>query len=115
MPDNATSSTSASVLITVERNRSDDVVRHNRKIVRPMIYIVRSYCFMARYISYEGMRLDREAGLYALRFSCAGMSKTTEFKQGPRPLWMQHQDMRVVLCSDSTKADPTIEPITVAQ
>jgi len=114
MPDNARSRNPPSVLISIERHRSDDVVRHSRKVIKPMVYIMRSYCFMARNISYDGMRQDGEARNYGLRVSCAGMSKTTPFLKGPRPLWMQHQDMRVVLCSDSTKEAPTIEPITVS-
>jgi len=79
-----------------------------------MNYIVRAYCFLGRQISYQGMRRDAaEPDAYGLRVSCAGTSRTTELLRGPRPLWMQPLDLRVVLSSDSPKEPPTIEPITV--
>jgi len=53
MPGQQTS-TGASILITVEYNHTDDVIRHRRKQVRPMLYIVRCYAFMARSIDYPG-------------------------------------------------------------
>merc|ERR1719445_1420463 len=49
MPDQADAGcASASVLVTIERSPTEDIVRHARKMVKPMMYIVRSYCFMAR-------------------------------------------------------------------
>jgi len=59
------------------------------------------------------MRTDSSPDDFGLRVACAGMSKTTKFLQGPRPLWMQPMDLKVILCSDSPKEPPTIEPITV--
>lgn len=113
MPDCAVNRTAPSVLISIERHNSDNVQRHNRRMIRPMVYIVRSYCFLARKIDHEGMTQDAEPSHYGLRVSCTGISRTTEMLQGPRPMWMQHMDMRVILCSDSVQEAPTIEPMTV--
>lgn len=113
MPDNAGNRNPPSVLITIEKNRTEDVVRHSRKTIKPMVYIVRAYCFLARNIKYEGMRSDVEPEHYGLRITCAGVSRNTEMLKGPRPLWFLPLDLKVILCSDSTKETPTIEPITV--
>jgi len=102
-----------SVLIAIERHSTDDVVRHMRKSIKPLPYIVRAYCFLSRHIKHEDLRYDCEPSSYALRVSCAGMSMSTEMAQGPRPRWMQSLDLKVILCSDSPKVPPTIEPITV--
>mmetsp|Transcript_85297 Transcript_85297/g.241700 ORF Transcript_85297/g.241700 Transcript_85297/m.241700 type:complete len:1647 (-) Transcript_85297:29-4969(-) len=113
MPDKAMSRNPPSVLITIEKHNSEDVVRHTRRTIKPMYYIMRAYCFLARRIEHDGMRVDAEPEQYGLRVGCAGVSRTTELLHGPRPLWMQRLDLRVVLCSDSPKEAPTIGPITV--
>ena len=115
MPDQAGSRNPPSVLITIERNRTEDVVRHARKTIRPMQYLLRGYCFMARRVNYPGKSSDSSTpDLYNLRVTCAGVSKSTKSLQGPRPLWMEPIELKVTLFSDSTKENPTIEPITVA-
>eukprot|EP00928_Gymnodinium_smaydae_P060892 TRINITY_DN4477_c1_g4_i1.p1 TRINITY_DN4477_c1_g4~~TRINITY_DN4477_c1_g4_i1.p1 ORF type:complete len:1271 (+),score=262.51 TRINITY_DN4477_c1_g4_i1:2895-6707(+) len=113
MPDQARTRNPPSVLMTIEIHHADDVVRHSRKQIKPMVYIVRAYCFMARHIKYEGMRQDVEPSNYGLRVACAGMSQTTKMLPGPRPTWMKPINLKVILCSDSTKEPPTIEPITL--
>jgi len=112
MPGQKTENTGISVLITIEYNNSDDVIRHKRKEVRPMLYIVRAYCFMARNID-DGSGTE-EPGNYALHVLCSGMSSETQARQEVRPLWMEHQDIKVVLFSDSRSEPPTVEPITVS-
>lgn len=114
MPDMAAASSNPpSVLMTIETYGQDDVPRHSRKIIKPMIYIVRAYVFMARNITYAGMRPDAEPDDLQLRVTCAGISSCTKLIKGPRPLWMEARDLRVILCSDSTREPPTIEPITL--
>jgi len=112
MPGVKTVNTGASVLITIEYYHTDDVLRHRRKDVRPMLYIVRAYCFMARNIN-DGSGSD-EPGSYSLRVLCSGMTSKTTTLQQVRPLWMQHLDIKVVLFSDSRSEPPTVEPITVS-
>jgi len=113
MPGNAQSRNPPSVLITLERNRSEDVVRHARKIIKPMVYLLRAYVFMARHISYRDKSPDAEPDSFSLRVACAGVSKVTKEHRGPRPVWMTPVELKVTLFSDSAKENPTIEPITV--
>eukprot|EP00746_Dinoflagellata_sp_MGD_P003068 gnl/MRDRNA2_/MRDRNA2_105982_c0_seq1.p1 gnl/MRDRNA2_/MRDRNA2_105982_c0~~gnl/MRDRNA2_/MRDRNA2_105982_c0_seq1.p1 ORF type:complete len:1491 (+),score=316.30 gnl/MRDRNA2_/MRDRNA2_105982_c0_seq1:92-4564(+) len=107
MPYNSRQKMPASVLMTIEKHPSDDVLRHNRKNVRPMPYIVRAYVFMARSIKCES------SPNFAIRVNCAGVSKETEAISNLRPCWMQNLDLRVILMSDHPKEPPTMEPITV--
>jgi len=98
-----------SVLMVIEHFTTDDVPRHNRRTVKPMVYIVRAYVFMARNI-----KVDTAGANLALRVACAGISKTTEPEFGQvRPMWMKPLELRVTLCSDHPKEPPTMEPITV--
>ena len=50
MPFNTHARVPGSVLMVVEHFTTDDVPRHNRRTVKPMVYIVRAYAFMARNI-----------------------------------------------------------------
>merc|ERR1712060_48447 len=50
----------------------------------------------------------------ALQASCAGASKETTAQPGPRPKFMQHLDLHVMLYSDSPKNPPSMEPITLS-
>jgi len=95
-----------SVLITVECSRTEDIARHARSMVKPMMYVVRTYAFLARNIEFE-----TQGCTYALRAVCAGRSKETAFKSGPRPRFMRAINLDVLLYSDSQKAPPVIEPI----
>lgn len=113
MPDLAGSRNPPAVLMVIEKHHTDDVLRHARKRIQPMVYILRTYLFAARNISYEGMRPDLEPDFLRCRISCAGMVGVTGKKQGPRPLFMEVLDLKVILSSESTKVTPTIEPITV--
>ncbi|CAE7794703.1 OTOF, partial [Symbiodinium sp. KB8] len=88
-----------SVLMVIEHFTTDDVPRHNRRTVKPMVYIVRAYVFMARNI-----KVDTAGANLALRVACAGISKTTEPEFGQvRPMWMKPLELRVTLCSDHPK------------
>jgi hypothetical protein len=113
MPGNAMNLTPPSVLVVIEQHTTDDLVRHSRKNIKPMIYIIRSYVFLGRNLTYEGMRTDVDPDFFSVRVNCAGMSHSTPMLQGPRPSWMKPVELRVILCSDSTKTEPTIEPITL--
>lgn len=114
MPGRSQTRIPPSVLITIEKHPSDDVVRHLRRRIKPMLYIVRAYCFLARQIKYDGMSTEAgEPDEYGLRVTCAGVSRTTQLLAGPRPMWMQPLDLKVILCSDSPKEPPTIEPVAV--
>jgi hypothetical protein len=107
MHDNSKQRLPAAVLAAVDYSKSDDVIRHNRKNVKPMQYIVRAYVFMAREIR------THERKSYALRVSCAGVSKSTAILEEVRPQWMECVDLKVTLCSDHPKEPPTMEPITI--
>jgi hypothetical protein len=96
-----------SVLVVIDQSPTDDVVRHNRKNVKPMQYIVRAYIFMARNITTDSMKN------YAVRVSCAGVSKSTAELREVRPMWMKALDLKVTLSSDHPKEPPTMEPITI--
>jgi len=110
---NASSKSAPSVLIAIERNNTDDVVRFKRAKITPMVYIVRAYCFLARHIMFDDMKQTvREADHYALRVACAGKSKSTKLLKGPRPTWMEVVDLKVILCANPGQREPTIEPIT---
>ncbi|CAE7313563.1 Ttll11 [Symbiodinium sp. CCMP2592] len=109
MPFNMHARIPGSVLMVIEHFTTDDVPRHNRRTVKPMVYIVRAYVFMARNI-----KVDTAGANLALRVACAGISKTTEPEFGQvRPMWMKPLELRVTLCSDHPKEPPTMEPITV--
>eukprot|EP00913_Durusdinium_trenchii_P027570 g25860.t1 len=72
MPFNTHARIPGSVLMVIEHFTTDDVPRHNRRTVKPMVYIVRAYAFMARNI-----KVDTANTNLALRVACAGVSKTT--------------------------------------
>jgi len=111
MPWNARNRNSANVLITIERHTTSDLVRHNRKNVKPILYLLRAYCFLGRNIYNPG----DEPGHYELRVACAGVSKTTKPKPKAkvRPMWMECLTLKVVLNSDTPKEPPTMQPISV--
>jgi hypothetical protein len=110
---NTTSKSAPSVLIAIEWNNTDDVVRFKRAKITPMVYIVRAYCFGARRIMFDDMKQTaREADHYALRIACAGKSKATTLLKGPRPTWMDVVDLKVILFANPGQREPTIEPIT---
>eukprot|EP00403_Amphidinium_massartii_P005454 CAMPEP_0178371604 /NCGR_PEP_ID=MMETSP0689_2-20121128/912_1 /TAXON_ID=160604 /ORGANISM="Amphidinium massartii, Strain CS-259" /LENGTH=1446 /DNA_ID=CAMNT_0019991479 /DNA_START=181 /DNA_END=4521 /DNA_ORIENTATION=+ len=109
MPWNATNRNTANVLITIERHSTSDIVRHNRKNVKPILYILRAYCFMGRNI----YATADDPGNYQLRVACAGVSKTTKPKTKVRPMWMECLTLKVVLNSDTPKEPPTMQPILV--
>ncbi|CAJ1448425.1 unnamed protein product [Effrenium voratum] len=109
MPFNTHARLPGSVLMVIEHFTTDDVPRHNRRAVKPMVYIVRAYAFMARNIKVDTARTN-----LALRVACAGISKTTTPEAGQvRPMWMKPLELKVTLCSDHPKEPPTMEPITV--
>ncbi|CAL1157277.1 unnamed protein product [Cladocopium goreaui] len=109
MPFNTHARIPGSVLMVIEHFTTDDVPRHNRRTVKPMVYIVRAYAFMARNI-----KVDTASTNLALRVACAGISKTTAPEAGQvRPMWMKPLELKVTLCSDHPKEPPTMEPITV--
>jgi hypothetical protein len=116
MPNQASSLTQPSVLMSLERHNTDTVQRPQRKAFKPMIYLVRAYCFMARNIAWDGSAQSTTPEEFVLRVSCSGISKTTAVagpKPGPRPVWMEPVDLKLILLSHSTKEKPRIEPITV--
>jgi len=109
MPFNTHARIPGSVLMVIEHFTTDDVPRHNRRTVKPMVYIVRAYAFMARNI-----KVDTASTNLALRVACAGISKSTNGEAGVvRPMWMKPLELKVTLCSDHPKEPPTMEPITV--
>ncbi|CAK9046149.1 unnamed protein product [Durusdinium trenchii] len=109
MPFNTHARIPGSVLMVIEHFTTDDVPRHNRRTVKPMVYIVRAYAFMARNI-----KVDTANTNLALRVACAGVSKTTNPEASQvRPMWMKPLELKVTLCSDHPKEPPTMEPITV--
>lgn len=108
-----------SVLLSIEQSPKEEV-RHSRKNIKLMVYVVRAYCFMARQIEYTGKQKGAEPSRYSLRVMCAGAYQETTTRdedgpglKGPRPLWMEPLDLKVVLYSSSTKEAPTIEPIVI--
>eukprot|EP00438_Fugacium_kawagutii_P006603 Skav212982 [mRNA] locus=scaffold423:97643:121234:- [translate_table: standard] len=94
MPFNTHARIPGSVLMVVEHFTTDDVPRHNRRTVKPMV--------------------DTASTNLALRVACAGISKTTAPEASQvRPMWMKPLELKVTLCSDHPKEPPTMEPITV--
>ena len=110
---NSDSGGSASVLIALRSTFQNADSRSLRKQVKPMVYLLRAYCFTARQVQHSTIRHDTEAGKFGLTVSCTGMSKRTEAMTGPRPRWMQPLELKILLCSDSTREPPATEPITV--
>lgn len=114
MPNQASSLTQPSVLMALERHNTDTVQRQQRKAFKSMIYLVRAYCFMARNIAWDVSAQGSTPEDFVLRVSCSGISKTTtKAKAGPRPVWMEPVDLKLILLSHSTKEKPRMEPITV--
>ena len=110
---NSDPGSSASVLIALRSTFQNADSRSLRKQVKPMVYLLRAYCFTARQIQHSSIRHDTEAGKFGLTISCTGMSRRTEAVIGPRPLWMQPTELKILLCSDSTREPPATEPISV--
>ena len=113
-PINATDnyvSPSASVLLTLERFHTDDLIRHARKRVSYQNYVLRSYIYMARKVVYEGYALPN----LSVRVSCAGNQISTKTEESNvRPTWMQMLELNITLLTDHPKKPPTMEPISVA-
>ncbi|CAJ1443049.1 unnamed protein product, partial [Effrenium voratum] len=106
---------SPSILLAVKTTRKNaDDARCVRKPVKPMVYLLRAYCFGARRLQHSALRHDAEAGDIGLTVSCGGTSKRTEAVPGPRPQWMQPVELKILLCSDSTREAPATEPVTVS-
>eukprot|EP00931_Biecheleriopsis_adriatica_P114550 TRINITY_DN9037_c0_g1_i2.p1 TRINITY_DN9037_c0_g1~~TRINITY_DN9037_c0_g1_i2.p1 ORF type:complete len:1451 (+),score=280.29 TRINITY_DN9037_c0_g1_i2:132-4484(+) len=104
---------SISCLVSIGHTRKVTVQRSMRKEVKPMVYALRAYCFMARNITYPGKRNDTEASDLSLTVSCAGTANSTKPFKGPRPAWMEMLELRTILCSVSSLEVPLAEPITV--
>ena len=104
---------SSSVLIALRSSYQDAESRSLRKPVKPMVYLLRAYCFSARQIQHSAMRRDIEAGKFGLTIDCTGMSKRSQAMTGPRPQWMEPIELKILLCSDSTREPPATEPIGV--
>lgn len=104
---------SPSVLIAIKKTRNFTAPRNARKPVQPMVYLLRAYCFTARSIKHSNIRNDQDTASFGLTVSCTGMSKRTKAVAGPRPMWMQPLEVKILLCSDSTREAPATEPINV--
>eukprot|EP00930_Biecheleria_cincta_P032374 TRINITY_DN22471_c0_g1_i1.p1 TRINITY_DN22471_c0_g1~~TRINITY_DN22471_c0_g1_i1.p1 ORF type:complete len:1474 (-),score=230.31 TRINITY_DN22471_c0_g1_i1:26-4447(-) len=107
------SQASPSVLLAISwtKDLKEARSRSARKVVKPMVYVLRAYCFMARNINYKGIRRDVPGEHLGLKVSCAGMAQRTRAEQGPRVRWMQPLELRIVLSSDSRNEEPASEPI----
>ena len=86
----------ASVLLTLEKYHTDDIARHARKRVSYQNYVLRSYIYMARHVSFE--QFDNNLPNLCVSVSCAGSAKTTFIEENNvRPTWMQMLEMRITL------------------
>ncbi|CAE7620239.1 OTOF [Symbiodinium sp. CCMP2592] len=111
---NSNAGASASVLVSLRSTFQNADSRSLRKPVKPMVYLLRAYCFTARQIQHSSIRRDIMAGKFGVTVACTGMSRRTEAIAGPRPMWMQAVELKILLCSDSTREPPATEPISVS-